>query len=125
VQPVTGRIDPAWVQRQIHEIRGVADDVEVRVREKALWEAVLAATALGNCENPRECARLALTSKRTLDVEFPDKRERSAALLRQLVARHHEAAKAAEAGDLVAYERIVHAALGLVGDIRKLEEGRP
>ena len=81
MQPVTGRIDPAWVQRQLHEIRGVADDVEVRVREKALWEAVLAATALGNCENPRECARLALTSKRTLDVEFPDKRERSAALL--------------------------------------------
>lgn len=118
-----GRIDPAWVQRQLHEIRGVPDEVEVRVREKALWEAVLAVTALGNCENPKECARLALTSKRTLEVESPDKQERSAVLLRRLLARHHEAAKAAEAGDLVAYERIVRAALVLVGDIRKLDEG--
>ncbi|MGH7548017.1 MAG: hypothetical protein ACREMM_07575 [Gemmatimonadales bacterium] len=81
MKSITGRIDPAWVQRQLHEIRSVQDQVEVRVREKALW------------------------------------------LLRQLFARHLEAAKAAEAGDLVAYERIVRAALGLVGDIRKLEEG--
>ena len=125
MQAVGGRIDAAWVQRQLHEIRGVADEAEVRVREKALWEAVLAATALGSCENPRECARLALTSKRTLEVEFPDQQARAAALLRQLVARHDEAAKAAQAGDLVAYERIVHAALGLVGDIRKCGEGRP
>jgi len=120
----SGRIDPAWVQRQLHEIRGLADEVEVRVQEKALWEAVLAATALGTCENPRECARLALTSKRTLDVEFPDAQERQAALLRQLLARHAEAAKAAEQDDLVAYERIVQATLRLVGEIRKLEQGR-
>ena len=122
MQAVGGRIDPAWVQRQLHEIRELVDDVEARVREKALWEAVLAATARGNCENPRECARLALTSKRTLDVEPPDKQERSAALLRQLVARHLEAAKAAEEGDLVAYERIVQAGLRLVGEIRKVQE---
>jgi len=120
VEPVTGWIDPAWVQRQLHEIRGVADEAEVRVREKALWEAVLAATARRTCENPIECARLALTSKRTLDLEAPsNKEERLAALFRQLLGRHHEAMKAAEERDLVAYARIVQAALGLVGDIRK------
>ena len=57
MEPVTGWIDPAWVQRQLHEIRGVAEEAEVRVREKALWEAVLAATARRTCENPIECAR--------------------------------------------------------------------
>jgi len=91
MEPVTGWIDPAWVQRQLHEIRGVADEAEVRVREKALWEAVLAASARRTCENPIECARLALTSKRTLDLEAPsNKEERLAALFRQLLGRHHD-----------------------------------
>src|SRR6266487_5933202 len=124
MQPVTGWIDPAWVQRQLHEIRGVADEAEVRVREKALWEAVLTATARHTCENPTECARLALTSKRTLEIDAPDRQERSAALFRQLLARHHEAMKAAEERDLVAYERIVQAALRLVGVIQKDAEER-
>jgi hypothetical protein len=73
MKPISGRIDQTWVQHQLHEIRGLADEKEVSAREKALWEAVLAATALGMCENPKECARLALTSKRTLDVESPDR----------------------------------------------------
>jgi len=124
MEPVSGWIDPAWVQRHLHEIRGVTDEVEVRVREKTLWDAVLTATARGTCENPRECARLALTSKRTLELEAPDKQERSAALFRQLLARHHEATKAAQERDLAAYERIVQAALGLVADIRKVAEER-
>jgi hypothetical protein len=100
MQPVTGWIDPAWVQRQLHEIRGV-DEGEVRLREAALWEAVLTATARRTCENPTECARLGLTSKRTLEVEAPNKVARSAALFRQLLARHQEATKAVQERDLV------------------------
>jgi hypothetical protein len=122
MKPISGRIDQTWVQHQLHEIRGLADEKEVNALEKALWEAVLAATALGMCENPKECARLALTSKRTLDLESPDRLGRPAALLRQLVARHQEAAKAAEEGDLAAYERIVQVCLGLVDEIHRVQE---
>ena len=57
-------VDPDYVRAAIAKIEEAGDDDGVaHARENDLYEAVLQAIAAGTCENPTECARLALTSK--------------------------------------------------------------
>ena len=57
------------VQRRIEIIRAAAGDPEgAHVDEDMLFTDVLEAIAAGTCEDPTECARLALT---TSEIDFP------------------------------------------------------
>lgn len=52
------------VDRAIKEIlRTAADDEMAHTLEDELYEKLLGAIAKGECDDPRECARVALTSK--------------------------------------------------------------
>lgn len=57
------------IRSRIDFIRRVAgiDDEMVHSREDDLHQAVLDAIAKGECDDPQECARIALT---TLDIKF-------------------------------------------------------
>jgi phosphate uptake regulator len=61
-------MNEATVVDRIEAIRAMASDDEMaHGEEDSLYEDILRAIAEGTCENPQECARLALT---TQDIEF-------------------------------------------------------
>jgi hypothetical protein len=56
-------MNPETVKARLADIEKVKDDDEMaHSSEDSLHEEVLSAIANGTCENPAECARLALTS---------------------------------------------------------------
>lgn len=57
------------VRKAVRDITKYRHDAEsAHSREDTLYEALLRSIADGTCENPKECARLALVSK---TLEFP------------------------------------------------------
>jgi hypothetical protein len=59
---------PAAVQARIDTIREVRhDDEAAHTLEDALWYDVLLAIAAGECSDPTECARMALTTR---EIDF-------------------------------------------------------
>jgi hypothetical protein len=62
-------MNPDKVKDRIEEIKGMMGDNEsAHIHEDLLWRDVLSAIADGTCENPQECARLAITTDE-LDFE--------------------------------------------------------
>lgn len=63
-------MNPEIVRQKLQAIKEDAQQVsgETRDLETALHYAVLSAIAEGTCENPQECAKLALSSS---EIDFP------------------------------------------------------
>lgn len=64
-----GAVNVSDIQSMLDEIKAESGDPEVaHCTEDDMHFALLQAIADGTCENPQECARLALTST---DIDFP------------------------------------------------------
>jgi hypothetical protein len=62
---------PDDVRAAVEVIRSVEDDIEdVHVQEDTLRERVLKAIAEGDCDQPQECARIALTTSEIGDTRW-------------------------------------------------------
>ncbi len=61
-------VTPKWVEGQVESVRaGQGDNEYAHHAEDVLYETVLRAIAIGECYDPQECARIALT---TQEIDF-------------------------------------------------------